>query len=89
MKWNQIREAFPNRWVVVEAVDASTSKEGKRKIGDLLLVEAYGDDWETAWEGYKQSKRGNRQGEYYALHTDRVELDISVMDSFRRKISSA
>jgi hypothetical protein len=86
MKWQQIRETFPGCWVVVEAVEATTSASGQRQINDLLLVEAYSGDWEAAWEGYKQAKRSSRQGEYYVVHTDRVDLDISVMDGFRRKL---
>lgn len=54
-------------------------------IDELRLVEAFGENWDAAWEGYKQAKRSNRQSEYYLLHTDRNELDITVMDAFRRK----
>jgi hypothetical protein len=89
MKWQQIRESFPGRWVVIEAIDASTSPSGQRLITELLLVEAFGDEWEPAWEGYKQAKRRQRRGEYYVVHTDRVDLDISVMDGFRRKLDQS
>ncbi len=86
MKWQEIRELVPHRWVVVEAIDAFT--EGSRRIVDeLVLIRAFGEDSHEAWSFYKRIHAQDRWREYYYLHTDREELDIEAMDSFRRTVS--
>ena len=87
MKWHQIREAFPHQWVLVESINAFTSDEGYRQIDELLLVQAYGTEWQPAWEGYKQAKLSRSHAEYYMLHTDRLVLEIEVIDRFGRRLN--
>jgi len=85
MTWDDIREQYPHRWVVIEALEAHT--EGSNRIIDkLILVAAFGDDWKEAWDHYGQLHRASPYREYYPIHTDRVELDIKVMDGFRRTL---
>jgi hypothetical protein len=83
MNWQEIREQYPSRWMVVEAIDAYT-KGGERVIDKLEVVGAFGDDWQPAWELYKEVHHADRKREYYVLHTDRVELDIGVIDALGR-----
>lgn len=83
MDWQTIREQYPRRWVVVEAVEAHTEGE-KRVIADLSIVKMFGEDWQPAWEFYKQVHHEDKWREYYVLHTDRPELNIGVMDAFGR-----
>ncbi len=86
MDWQEIREQYPHRWVVVEAFDAYT--EGRnRVINHLEVVGMFGDDWKPAWEHYKRLHHADKEREYYVLHTDRVELNIGVIDSFGRVVS--
>lgn len=35
MKWEDICQAFPNRWVLIEAVDAYTNEDNKRILTDF------------------------------------------------------
>lgn len=84
MDWSQIRQHYPGQWVVVEAFDAYT--EGDQRVIPRLEVIGVHDDWRSAWEHYKQLHHADRLREYYMLHTDRTELDIGVMDGFRRVV---
>lgn len=86
MTWEKIRNEFPHRWLVVEAIDAYT-EGGKRIIPELQLVEVFNDDWHDAWECYKRVHAADIWREYYYLHTDREVLDIGVLDGFWRKLS--
>jgi hypothetical protein len=83
MTWQEIRDKYPHRWLVVEAIDAYTEK-GKRVINHLEVVGVFGDDWKEAWEHYKKMHSVDKWREYYYLHTDRKALDIEVMDAFGR-----
>ncbi len=85
MNWQEVREKYPHRWLVVEAYNAYTEK-GKRVINHLEVVGVFEDDWKPAWEHYKRLHHAARDREYYVLHTDREELNIGVMDAFGRKV---
>jgi len=85
MTWQEIREQYPGRWVVVEALGAYT-EGGKRIIPELQLIASFGSDWSEAWNAYKEVHHADIWREYYPLHTDRVELNIGVMDAFFRKL---
>jgi len=85
MTWQQIREKYPGRWVVVEALGAYT-QNGKRVIPNLQLVASFGSDWHEAWDAYKALHHADKWREYYYLHTDREALNIGVMDAFFRKL---
>ena len=86
MNWQEIRERYPHRWLVVEAYGAYT--EGAQRVANQLeVVGEFGDDWKPAWERYKRLHSADRRREYYVLHTDRPELNIGVMDMFRRIVT--
>ena len=87
MDWKTIRQQYPHCWVVVEAIDAYTDQQqGKRIVNHMEVIEVFGDDSKPAWECYSRLHDENKWREYYFLHTDRKELNIGVMDAFRRKI---
>lgn len=83
MDWEAIRELYPGRWLVAEALNAYT--EGKQRIiPQLAVIETFADDWRPAWLLYKELHKADPNREYYFLHTDREELDIGVIDPFGR-----
>lgn len=83
MDWQQIRELYPHRWVVVEALQAH-SESGRRVIDMMSLVDAFGDEWTDAWKCYKRVHQADRGREYYVLHTTVADLDIEELDVFLR-----
>jgi hypothetical protein len=50
MDWKQIRDQHPNKWVVVEALNAVT-RGAERVIDELVLVGVF-DHWKSAWQEY-------------------------------------
>jgi hypothetical protein len=86
MNWQEIRQKYPHRWVVVEAFNAYT-ENGQRVIPHLELIADFGDDWEPAWERYKALHHAAKHREYYPLHTDREELNIGVLHPFLRRVT--
>lgn len=83
MNWQEIREKYPHRWVVVEALDGCTEGE-HRIINKLIVVSMFEDNWKPAWEHYELLHRTHKNREYYVLHTDRPELNIGVLYAFGR-----
>jgi hypothetical protein len=86
MNWQQIREQYPNRWVVVEALNAVT--QGAQRVINELALDGVFDDWESAWREYTSLHNADKWREYYMLHTDRAELNIGVIDSFGRVVAA-
>ena len=37
MKWSEIRDQYPNRWVLVEAI-AATSRDSRRDIDEMSVL---------------------------------------------------
>ena len=86
MQWQEIREQYPHCWVLVEATDAYT--EGAKRIANQLnVIETFAENWKSAWDKYRELHHLDRWREYYVLHTDRPQLNIGVMDEFRRVVS--
>jgi hypothetical protein len=75
MKWEEIRRHYPHQWLLVEALQAHT-KEDKRIVEQLAVVETY-PDGQTAMDDYVQRHRQAPDREFYVLHTDRENLDIT------------
>lgn len=78
MQWRQIRERHPDRWLLVEALEAH-SAGGKRRLEDLAVVEEPGDARE-AMAAYLEHHRRAPQRELYLVHTLREELEVDERD---------
>ncbi len=75
MKWNDIREHYPEQWVLVEAVKAHS--EGKKRIVEsLTLIDTFPDST-SAWQEYKKLHHASPYREFYIVHTSRQELEIT------------
>ncbi len=81
MTWQEIRLQYPQRWVLVEALEAFT-QEGHRVFSVFQLIGEYGTNWNAAWEHYKKLHHADKYREYYVLHTEHETLDIGVIDAF-------
>jgi hypothetical protein len=79
MTWEAIRQQYPHRWLLVEAIDAYT--EGtKQVVQDLLLIDVFGSEVDdNTWDHYICIRQPNMAREYYLFHTDNETLDIGAL----------
>jgi len=74
MHWPDVQDAYPDQWLVIEALDAHT--EGDRRILDDIAVVEVCPDSTAALQTYRQLHRQHPQREFYFAHTSRDSLDI-------------
>ena len=74
MKWSQVRTAYPDQWLGIEALEAHT--EDRQRILDRIAVIETCPDGQTAMDCYSQLHRQYPLREFYFVHTGRDELDI-------------
>lgn len=75
MKWQEIRNQYPNQWVLVEALKAN-SQNNKRKIQDMAVISEY-DNSTKAWKGYKTLHLSNPSRELYIFHTSNEKIEVT------------
>ena len=74
MNWNAVRQAYPNRWLLVEALAAHT--EGSQRHLDRLAVVEECHDGAAAFERYQELHQQYPDRELYFVHTTREQLTI-------------
>jgi hypothetical protein len=74
VKWTEIRNHYPDTFVLVEAVSAY-SKENKRIIEEMSFIEEYTSSNE-AWGGYKKIHREFPERELYIFHTSKEQIEV-------------
>lgn len=75
MKWQEVRNQYPNQWVLVEALKAN-SQDNKRKIEDMAVISEYTNST-NAWKGYKKLHLSNPSRELYIFHTSNKEIEVT------------
>lgn len=75
MVWEEVKKAYPNQWVIIEAIEAYTEGD-KRIISKMTLVDNFHENNNEALLQYLQLHRKHRDRELYVVHTSRPELDI-------------
>ena len=75
MKWQNIREQYPNRWLLIEAISAHTAAD-QRVLNEIAVVDAFADSV-TALQRYQTLHHEAPQRELYVFHTDRQNLNIT------------
>jgi hypothetical protein len=75
MKWEDVRQAFPDKWVLIEAVQAFTDEHSERILVDVIPLEWFSNSPEAMRE-YQKLHRENPTCEYYVLHTNRNKPNI-------------
>jgi hypothetical protein len=88
MNWNEIRSAYPDKWLVVEALVAHTDPNNKRIISDLKVIEICSDGI-SAFNKYRELHKLEPCKEYYYLNTNRVVLEIEERKWVGIRIQSA
>ncbi len=75
MKWQEIRENYPQQWLLVEALKAY-SKGNKRILQELAVVDTFSDSV-SAMKSYHELHRETPERELYIFHTSRKKLSIT------------
>ncbi|MEZ4725973.1 MAG: hypothetical protein R3E79_02440 [Caldilineaceae bacterium] len=75
MQWQEIRNHYPEQWLLVEAIEAH-SAAGKRILEQLAVIDTFPDSV-TAMKRYVKLQRAMPAREYYVFHSSRETLDIT------------
>jgi hypothetical protein len=74
MRWEDVRAAHPDEWLIIEALDAHSLK-GKRLLGQIAVVELCSDG-AVAHRRYRELHVSHPERELYFVHTRNAALDI-------------
>jgi hypothetical protein len=74
MRWSTVREAYPDQWLIIEALAAHT--EGNQRLLDRIAVLETCPDGTAAMQSYQRLHREYPAREFYFVHTQREHLDI-------------
>jgi hypothetical protein len=74
MQWPEVRTAYPNQWLVIEALEAHTEHE--RRLLDRIAVIDVCADGAAAMQSYRRLHQQYPVREFYFAHTQRETLEI-------------
>jgi hypothetical protein len=74
MLWEEVRKAYPDKWVVFEAIEAH-SDSNYRIVDDIAVIDFF-DDSMDAFHRHAQLHKQKPYRELYFFHTSRESLDI-------------
>ncbi|MFH5187414.1 hypothetical protein ACHHV8_35220 [Paenibacillus sp. TAB 01] len=74
MRWEDVRDQFPDEWVVCEALK-SRSEDGYWYIEEVALIDRF-DDSTVAMKRYYELHREQPYREYVFFHTSRETLKL-------------
>ncbi|SLL31562.1 Uncharacterised protein [Mycobacteroides abscessus subsp. abscessus] len=74
MKWFEVREHFPERCVLVEALK-SESRGKERIIKEMSVIDDF-ENGNAAWKVYKKLHGENQNRELYIFHTNNEEIKV-------------
>ena len=75
MKWIDICQAFPEQWVLIEAVQAYTNEKSERILEEVTPLNKFSNS-PDAMRAYKELHREDPARELYVLHTNRKNPNI-------------
>lgn len=75
MQWVEVRKAYPNQWLIIEALQAHTTSDRRRQLDKITVVEKCSDGG-NAMQSYRRFHQEHPTREFYFVHTKREELDI-------------
>jgi hypothetical protein len=75
MQWNEIRQAYPDQWLIIEALQAHTTGDSRRCLDKIAVIERC-PDGSVAMQSYRRIHQLYPDREFYFVHTRREELDI-------------
>jgi hypothetical protein len=74
MNWSEVRQAYPNHWLIIEALEAHT--ENQQRVLDKIGVIETCVDGASAMQAYERWHQAQLLREFYFVHTGREKLDI-------------
>ncbi|OMF31799.1 hypothetical protein BK133_15470 [Paenibacillus sp. FSL H8-0548] len=74
MKWGEITNLHPGRFVLVEAIKASSINR-VRQLENMAVIQDYTNPQE-AWSGYKELHKLHPTRELYVFHTSRSDIEV-------------
>ncbi|QZY54389.1 hypothetical protein [Crassaminicella profunda] len=74
MKWQDVRNQYADRWVLVEALKAN-SIDNKRVIQDMSVISNHTNST-SAWKEYKSLHLSNPSRELYIFYTSNEEIEV-------------
>ena len=74
MKWPEVRQHFPERCVLVEALISET--RGKERVIEEMAVIDDFENGNEAWKAYKKLHLEHQSRELYIFHTNNEELRV-------------
>lgn len=74
MEWGLVREQYPDKLVLVEALTTS-SKDSIRTVEEMSIISTFDDNME-AWKAYKRVHKENPEKEIYVFHTSKAKPEV-------------
>jgi hypothetical protein len=74
MRWAAVRESYPDKLVLIEALNV-TSKKNVRTIEEMSVLSDFNDNM-TAWQEYKKFHKNNPEKELYIFHTSKEKAEV-------------
>jgi hypothetical protein len=74
MNWEEIQAAYPDQWLMLEAIEAH-SEAGVRVLDHVAVISSY-PDGESVVEAYRKLHEEFPERELYFIHTSRKTLKI-------------
>jgi len=78
MKWDEIRNTYPDQWLIIEALETHTTPDYQVHLDRLTVIERC-TDGNDALTRYRRLHKEYPQREFYFVHTSRTDLDIRVL----------
>jgi len=75
MNWQEVRKAYPDQWLIIEALQASTNAGNRRVLDKIAVIERCADG-NSAYRIYQNLHKQYPMREFYFVHTSREQLDI-------------
>ena len=80
MKWQEVRQQYPETWVIIEALQAHDQKN-KKIIDDMSVLNQFQNIMD-AIKQYKSLHKNNPQRDILVANTENQELDIKTQHWF-------
>lgn len=74
MRWSEVRQHFPNRAVLVEALQSKTV-DNEVIIEEMSVIDEL-ENGNAAWKVYKKLHGENQNRELYIFHTNNEEIKV-------------